>query len=924
VNLRLEVGAAGCEVDPCWAPDFGALERRLRRRLAEEGHPRASLAASVIVDRGRSGLSRAAYVPRMGISEEELARLEAGRRPRPSGPGAVLRTPGAWGVHTMNDTLLAEVEARIDGARLSEAVTDLVLTACLAPEELADGGVDRAPRTAVPPGDLDRAPLPPSTYLANVRIEGFRGIGPPVTLPLTPGPGLTLVIGRNGTGKSSVSDALEVLLTGTTARRAAAGTRKTSAWLDGWRNLHHPDPTVVEADLVVEGEPGFTTVRRRWGAGAGFDDAIATVSKPGRPNVDFDSLAWDGALSAYRPFLPYSELGGLLDEGPSKLFDTLNAILGLGDLASAAGALAERRLALANRAKGTDAALTRLRLRMSESADPRAAAFVEAVSKRSPDLEAVASLVSGDGSGWVGDDDLGVLRALATFEPPDIEELDGAAGRLEAAASAVAAVAGTDAGDALRGADLLRSALELHAHRGDGDCPVCFTPGALSDAWNMAATAEERRLRDRAASAEASGRELAAAEAFARSLVRAVPAALSNAVGVVPGAEEAARSWSAWASGPGPSGLAGAGPELLAGHLRAAAMFSGSVESVASAAGEAVEAREDAWRPLAVDASAWLADALADRQDSPTVKDLKAAEDWLRGIEEDVRTERFEPLAKAAARVWEALRMRSSVDVGGVRLAGKGNRRHVEMQVQVDGMDGTALGVMSQGELHSLALSLFLPRATLDESPFRFVVIDDPVQAMDPAKVEGLARVLDETARTHQVIVLTHDDRLPDAVRRLGMAATVWEVSRRASSVLSLERVSDPVQRRIGDARTVARSTDLPAAVRARVVPTLCRQALEAGCVGVVRRRRLGRGDAHDAVERDLAEAKKLYPLGALALFDDESRTGEVLARLNGWRAGFGAAWTRCNKGAHEGDGGDLVGLVDDVSAISRRLEALA
>ena len=76
---------------------------------------------------------------------------------------------------------------------------------------------------------------------------------------------------------------------------------------------------------------------------------------------------------------------------------------------------------------------------------------------------------------------------------------------------------------------------------------------------------------------------------------------------------------------------------------------------------------------------------------------------------------------------------------------------------------------MSQGELHALALSLFLPRATSDDSPFRFVVIDDPVQAMDPARVDGLARVLAETARTHQVVVFSHDDRLPESLRRQRM-----------------------------------------------------------------------------------------------------------------------------------------------------------
>ena len=86
---------------------------------------------------------------------------------------------------------------------------------------------------------------------------------------------------------------------------------------------------------------------------------------------------------------------------------------------------------------------------------------------------------------------------------------------------------------------------------------------------------------------------------------------------------------------------------------------------------------------------------------------------------------------------------------------------------------------MSQGELHALGLALFLPRATAADSPFGFVVTDDPVQAMDPANVDGLARVLSSVARSRQVVVFTHDDRLPAALRQLQLAATVLAVTRR-------------------------------------------------------------------------------------------------------------------------------------------------
>src|SRR5688572_10648631 len=162
----------------------------------------------------------------------------------------------------MDAELLRIVEERLaTSGQEDQAWAVLVFAACEGPESLDKVLGGEAPtkrkRRAARPTDAHE---PLGAYLRSITVEGFRGVGPTKTLEVTPGPGLTLVIGRNGSGKSSFAEALEILLTGANWRWQY----RSVIWGTGWRNLHHPKPTEVGAQFGVEGQSGVTTLTRKW------------------------------------------------------------------------------------------------------------------------------------------------------------------------------------------------------------------------------------------------------------------------------------------------------------------------------------------------------------------------------------------------------------------------------------------------------------------------------------------------------------------------------------------------------------------------------------------------------------------------------------------------------------------------------------
>ncbi|TWF75643.1 RecF/RecN/SMC family protein [Pseudonocardia hierapolitana] len=784
---------------------------------------------------------------------------------------------------------------------LSSTSADLVLAAVESEEALTAvlNGGSAPPRADVAEGAEPDGPS--GIYLRSIRAQGFRGVGPAAALDLQPGPGLTVVTGRNGSGKSSFAEAAELVLTGDNSRWRDRQTNK-ALWTQGWRNLHAAGPTQVEVDLVVQGRAGATTVRMSWDEGQALGEDNWTV----QPHTGQQAgkrepvtAGWLPGIDVYRPFLSYGELGALLDKRPTELHEMLHGLLGLGVLDDARDRLKAARAPYDARAKAVKDAKQRLLAELASVDDLRARRVEELLGATRPDLDALAEQLLAEDADT---DAIADLHAVVAIAVPTVDEVAAAGERIREADRQLAEVGTPDATSAGAVAALLQAALDHHSVQGDMRCPVCRT-GTLDADWQAATAAEIARLNRDAAEFRAAHAAVQAAVEEARRLVTTVPAVLRRPLPV--DTDAARRAWSTWED------ARSAAPDELPEALRVAhAELTSAVDAVQAAAKQALVRLDETWRPVSSRLWAWHEAATASARDASTVTNLLKAESWLRVAAGELSDERMMPFATRSQEIWRQLRQESNVDLGGITLTGSGNQRRVLLDVTVDGNDTAALSVMSQGELHALGLSLFLPRATRDESPFRFVLIDDPVQAMDPAKVDGLARVLSEIAKDRQVIVFSHDDRLADAVRRLPDAAHVYEVQRGARSQVQVVPNHDPIRRYLSDARAVINDSDMPDDLRREIVANCCRGALEAAAHAKVRRVRLGRGDAHTDVDRALTDARTTHDKVTLAIFDDPARRRALLphlALIGGWAADTLQA---CKQGAHGGLEGDLNSFV--------------
>ena len=653
-------------------------------------------------------------------------------------------------------------------------------------------------------------------YLSAIAVSGFRGIGEAAELVVRPGPGLTVIYGTNGQGKSSFVDALEVLLTGGAVR---FNTRRGAEWLSAWANAHASKTGQVEATFVLPDHyGGEVTLLRRWTGNPVLEASGSMAFSPPRkaPSFDVDprdklrDLGWSDAVDAFRPILGYAELGPLFDE---------TATTGLDD---------------------------------DHLYEPERTPLGHHVAVRA-----------------------GIADALLNSLHLGIEEFQGFVSMDDVLSSLRAVVADRNDNTLAVTHDLTHT-LPEHISEEDG---VVLRPFTRHEATLRPLSPKQWDWRSIASRYDDF-------DSFTQASLACIARAYEGYIDFDMGQISHER-------------YDHLDLDMEVAHNSGTHLW-----------------RSQVYGYMLVDA---------------------------------IHQARLRQFSHRCAEIWRTIR-HSAVSLDGIEFAlvpprsfEEPSATRVSFRLSTGGLDGIERGFLSQGELQTLGLSTFLPTITQPKSPFRFAVIDDPVQVMDQYAVAGLAQVLDEYAKELQLIVFTHDERLPLALRRADIDHTLIDIQRSDESVVKCEVLYDPVTQRLRDAREEARRPESDNWMgRRQDVADQCRRAIEAACTRAVVRRRIHEGqpavDIFEEIDRLKEDSKSsMRGLLALAIWGEEGKIGEVskfLTEQKSWGeegAEINETLNQVNKLVHAADadaakaayaGDDLDKLIDKVELVIKAIEA--
>lgn len=651
--------------------------------------------------------------------------------------------------------------------------------------------------------------------LIGIQIEGFRGIGGMLRVHPDPAPGLTVVHAPNGSGKSSLAEAVLRALGG----QGPEGSKSTP-----WR-AHDRATGAVQCCIEVELSFGTDRLVLRWDSERGSSSVHRTLD--GSHEVSVTDPTWQSAMLAFAPVFAYVTLQDHLATSTA-LQEYLEALLALGPC------FAELRADVAERANEAKSAAERLK-----NEKRRANEAVDTVDQRYQDLGELIlpplswpRLFTKDVDHWLAEQALDGAATIVAYRPP-AGLLDKACESGETVRQQLDALTALETGIDLD--DRLCAPLdELHAALKDnppdqGSCPVC---GTAEVDWFAHLTEVSRSL----AGWSHLRRSLAAAldgiEEIARDDLRPFLAAAGEAAVVDESLTTLGTALRRFATA-----LAGSRGAVTA-ERRAAAreltdfLRNGEFAVLVGTVGQRCGLREQwtAERRTAVESlvELWRNTGRLAEEASDWAEALKK----LTTLQNSLRADRGGTLTDQLDAVLRRLLPEEGISVTDVefRTTKDGDALRLTRQ-RGAATEPIRLGMLSGGQRNALLLAplLRLPSG----GPFRFLLIDDPVHAFDDMRIDLLSGELLRLAEHRRVIVLTHDARLHEVLLARRPDAQLMTLERDpATAEVKARQRNQPWQSLLADADELVKMVSLGAVmVRDSRLPGLirglCRHAID-------------------------------------------------------------------------------------------------
>jgi len=605
--------------------------------------------------------------------------------------------------------------------------------------------------------------------LEKVSIHGYRGVSndDPLVLAFDPTPGITVLHGLNGAGKSSVSDAIDIGLTGRTPPVAIGTAGKAPLWepiqlARGSTSAHIEVTLSARSERLV-----ISTLLGSNGTVQSHDARIENSEGARQTTLD---ASWHQALASYQPVFAYAALERRVQLSKD-LATYFEGLLALG------GSFTALQETIVERGESSAQALSRWRSAKDEAMHSVRQIDEErgADTKVTPLDPVIVPDVEDDRNEWLRNAGL-LEEGVHSHTLPG----DTRAQPLDAATRVQDSIlkferAGTASEQHLSGAleSLHSEAIDRHI---DSDaCPVCTT---LNSNW-LALLGETVKGNNNLSVLRK------AVDTNTRALASATEGLLVPVlkVGALAEVDDPIRVLSSTAQ------------HLLEKFCEVRNANSATQHSVLTATSELstwlgssdagilvdeAVARTDAnkqWRiarARAVEsfATVWKKDGASAAESVLWSQTAKRVEE----IRNQLRKRRSASLeGKAGARIKSLL---SDAQLHLKSISVSLTKASMDLVDQND--NAVDLGMLSAGQRNAVLLAPLL--ASVDAGPFGFLILDDPVHAFDELRIDRLAETLAKLAETRRVIVLTHDDRLKEHLAARSIQCDTRLVDRSSST----------------------------------------------------------------------------------------------------------------------------------------------